>query len=331
MQWNRVDVVDPDEPMFAGLGERPWFYFVHSLHGVPDDAAQVAATCDYGGHGQRRLPRRQRVRHAVPPGEVGGRRPRPPGQLRRRPVRPPVTLLYPSIDLRGGHVVRLRQGDYAAETVYDGDAVDVAARLLRRRGHVDPRRRPRRGAHGRARQPAGGRRRRRRRRRAGQRAGGRRRPLRRRRRGAARRRRGPRRDGLGRRRPARPSSPTSPPCSRWPSGSTTATACSPCTAGPSRATSRWPTRCDRFPAAAAFVITDIARDGLLGGPDVDGLAAAVAATSVPVIASGGVGSLDDVARPRRRSPACTASSPGGRCTSGGSPSPRPWRCWPVIV
>ena len=49
MQWNRVDVVDADEPMFAGLGERPWFYFVHSLHGVPDDPSIVAATCDYGG------------------------------------------------------------------------------------------------------------------------------------------------------------------------------------------------------------------------------------------------------------------------------------------
>ena len=35
--------------MFAGLGERPWFYFVHSLHGVPDDPSTVVATCDYGG------------------------------------------------------------------------------------------------------------------------------------------------------------------------------------------------------------------------------------------------------------------------------------------
>ena len=43
------------------------------------------------------------------------------------------------------------------------------------------------------------------------------------------------------------------------------------------------------------MITDIGRDGMLGGPDVDGLAAAAAATDVPVIASGGVGSLDDVA------------------------------------
>jgi phosphoribosylformimino-5-aminoimidazole carboxamide ribotide isomerase len=49
-----------------------------------------------------------------------------------------------------------------------------------------------------------------------------------------------------------------------------------------------------FPTAAAFVITDIARDGMLAGPDVEGLAAAVAATSIPVIASGGVATLDDV-------------------------------------
>ena len=49
MQWNRIDVGDPDEPMFAGLGQRPWFYFVHSLHGIPDDPATVVATCDYGG------------------------------------------------------------------------------------------------------------------------------------------------------------------------------------------------------------------------------------------------------------------------------------------
>jgi len=49
-----------------------------------------------------------------------------------------------------------------------------------------------------------------------------------------------------------------------------------------------------FPRAVAFVITDIARDGMLSGPDVDGLAHAIARTSVPVIASGGVASLDDV-------------------------------------
>ena len=49
-----------------------------------------------------------------------------------------------------------------------------------------------------------------------------------------------------------------------------------------------------FPTAAAFVITDIARDGMLTGPDVVGLGAAAAATTVPVIASGGVATLADL-------------------------------------
>jgi phosphoribosylformimino-5-aminoimidazole carboxamide ribotide isomerase len=50
----------------------------------------------------------------------------------------------------------------------------------------------------------------------------------------------------------------------------------------------------RFPAASAFVITDIERDGELTGPDLDGIAGAVASTAIPVIASGGVSSLDDL-------------------------------------
>jgi phosphoribosylformimino-5-aminoimidazole carboxamide ribotide isomerase len=45
---------------------------------------------------------------------------------------------------------------------------------------------------------------------------------------------------------------------------------------------------------AAFVVTDIARDGVLRGADVDGYAALLAATEVPIIASGGVGTLDDL-------------------------------------
>lgn len=49
MQWNQLDLTYAGDPLFAGLPEHPWMYFVHSLHGVPDDPAAVAATCDYGG------------------------------------------------------------------------------------------------------------------------------------------------------------------------------------------------------------------------------------------------------------------------------------------
>jgi len=49
MQWNQLTLVDTSEPMFRELGADPWVYFVHSLHGVPDDPAVVVATCEYGG------------------------------------------------------------------------------------------------------------------------------------------------------------------------------------------------------------------------------------------------------------------------------------------
>ena len=48
MQWNRLDIVDPAEPMLRDLGDEPYVYFVHSLHGVPDDPGVVAATVEYG-------------------------------------------------------------------------------------------------------------------------------------------------------------------------------------------------------------------------------------------------------------------------------------------
>ena len=50
----------------------------------------------------------------------------------------------------------------------------------------------------------------------------------------------------------------------------------------------------KVPCASAFVITDISRDGMLTGPDVEGLARAISLTKIPVIASGGVGDLSHV-------------------------------------
>lgn len=47
MQWNQLRA-RADEPLFSGLGEQPWMYFVHSLHGVPKDADHVIATVHYG-------------------------------------------------------------------------------------------------------------------------------------------------------------------------------------------------------------------------------------------------------------------------------------------
>ncbi len=48
LQWNQLHLRAADT-VFSGLGDHPWVYFVHSLHGVPTDPSTVVATCDYGG------------------------------------------------------------------------------------------------------------------------------------------------------------------------------------------------------------------------------------------------------------------------------------------
>ena len=48
MQWNRLQICVPDDPMLNDLGDEPYVYFVHSLHGVPDEDTMVAATVEYG-------------------------------------------------------------------------------------------------------------------------------------------------------------------------------------------------------------------------------------------------------------------------------------------
>lgn len=67
---------------------------------------------------------------------------------------------------------------------------------------------------------------------------------------------------------------------------------------------------------AALVVTEIGRDGTLEGPDVVGLAQVLEATSIPVIASGGVGTLEDLRiLAALRAP---AGSPGGERSLSGA-------------
>jgi len=48
MQWNRLHLVRPADPLFAGIDEGDWVYFVHSYAPEPD-VASLTATTDYGG------------------------------------------------------------------------------------------------------------------------------------------------------------------------------------------------------------------------------------------------------------------------------------------
>jgi len=46
--------------------------------------------------------------------------------------------------------------------------------------------------------------------------------------------------------------------------------------------------------ASALIVTEIARDGMFSGPDIAGLTEVLRATTVPLVASGGVGGLADL-------------------------------------
>src|SRR5262249_46334163 len=54
-------------------------------------------------------------------------------------------------------------------------------------------------------------------------------------------------------------------------------------------------QCANWPLVA-LIYTDISRDGMLAGPNFDALAELAAAVPIPVIASGGITTLDDVCR-----------------------------------
>ena len=276
-----------------------WVYFVHSF--APERTADTTSTCDYGGP----------VVAAAERGRVWGTQFHPeksgPGgsgilanfvaAVRRRRG---LMDLYPAIDLRDGGAVRLTQGDFDRQSDY-GDPVALAARFAAAGGA--------RGCTWSTSTPPG---------RADRSTGPRCWPS--------------PRPSTCRSRPAgacapRPTSPSSstpawPGWSSAPPPSTTRAWCAgPPAAFPGRvalgldyrrtadgraevAVRGWEEGSGRTvgellaevagAGLAAVVVTAIERDGMLGGPDLDGLAAVLASTDVPVIASGGVGSVADI-------------------------------------
>jgi len=48
MGWNRVAQTQ-DHPMWDGIADDAWFYFVHSFYARPSDARHSAGEADYGG------------------------------------------------------------------------------------------------------------------------------------------------------------------------------------------------------------------------------------------------------------------------------------------
>ena len=206
--------------------------------------------------------------------------------------------LIPSIDLRGGRVVRLEQGDYARETIYDADPVEQARRFAGagvRRIHVVDLDAARDGGAGNAGvvrailaavpetpvQVGGG--------------------MRSRERIDATLDAGADRIVIG---TAALEDPAllREVAGRYPGRVVLGLD----SKGGKVATRGWREVTAHTPAdvlaelgalpLGALLYTEIGRDGLLQGPDVEGTAALARSTAIPVLASGGVGKLDDLVR-----------------------------------
>jgi phosphoribosylformimino-5-aminoimidazole carboxamide ribotide isomerase len=80
-------------------------------------------------------------------------------------------------------------------------------------------------------------------------------------------------------------------------------------------------RCYEDCGVAAIVYTDIARDGALVGVDADAVAVVARQIRVPLIASGGVSSLDDIAALKARKPAGISGIICGRALYDGRIDP----------
>lgn len=50
MGWNQLDIKKPDDPIFDGIPDGSYMYFVHSYYVQPEDPDAIATTTDYGIH-----------------------------------------------------------------------------------------------------------------------------------------------------------------------------------------------------------------------------------------------------------------------------------------
>ena len=128
MGWNTLDV-ERSCPLLEGLGGADYAYFVHS-YAVPVNEATVAS-CRYGATLQRLRGLAEFFRRAISSRALRPGRRAPLEEFsrhRRRLDAGGAVRLIPAVDLRGGRCVRLLKGDFAAETRYDAEPLELLAR-----------------------------------------------------------------------------------------------------------------------------------------------------------------------------------------------------------
>ncbi|HBH60273.1 MAG TPA: imidazole glycerol phosphate synthase subunit HisH, partial [Nitrospiraceae bacterium] len=48
MGWNALNIKTNDNPLFAGIPDKSYFYFVHSYYVAPEEASIISTTTEYG-------------------------------------------------------------------------------------------------------------------------------------------------------------------------------------------------------------------------------------------------------------------------------------------
>ena len=129
MQWNRSTSSTPATRCSPGSTSGRGSTSSTPCTPCPTDPGVVVATCDYGGvvNAAFRLGNVFATQfHPEKSANAGRRCSATSSRLLGRVTGLTTPELYPAIDLRGGRVVRLREGDFADETVYGDDPAAVA-------------------------------------------------------------------------------------------------------------------------------------------------------------------------------------------------------------
>ena len=142
MGWNTLRIVRP-HPVLEGIEDGTFCYFVHSYYPAPAERELVIAETEYEVAFASVVGRGNLVATQFHPEKSGAAGLRIYANFLRLAletgsIAPPseaiaaeggaLVEVIPAIDIRGGRCVRLHQGDYERETVFDDDPVAVAAR-----------------------------------------------------------------------------------------------------------------------------------------------------------------------------------------------------------
>ena len=124
VEWTR------ESPLTDGIDEETPFYFVHSFAPRPAQESDVLGVATHGERFVCAIARPPIYGVQFHPEKSSGAGLHCLGELRRALRLGCRVILYPAIDVRDGRAVRLVQGDYERETVFDADPSDAARRWV---------------------------------------------------------------------------------------------------------------------------------------------------------------------------------------------------------